>query len=67
MQIVGFNLVKLMKGLKKRWLRRLFLRLQAVDGIASCIARLVRLAVAELARLAEIPRSPSGCPNWGFA
>lgn len=65
---VGFNLVKLMKGLKRRWLMRLFLCLQAAaDGFAACIARPVCLAVAELARLAEIPRSLSACPDRGFA
>lgn len=65
---MGFNLVKLMKGLKRRWLMRLFLCLQAAaDGFAACIARPVRLAVAELARLAEIPRSLSACPDRGFA
>ena len=38
---VGFNLVKLMKGLKKRWLKSLFLCLREVaDGMASIIAGL---------------------------
>ena len=38
---VGFNLVKLMKGLKKRWLKRLFLCLQAMaDGMVRLIAGL---------------------------
>ncbi len=53
---------------ERRWLMRLFLCLQAAaDGFAACIARPVRLAVAELARLAELPRSLSAYPDWGFA
>ena len=65
---VGFNLVKLTKGLKKRWLKRLFLYLHAAsDGFAVRIARFFRLAAAELTRQAEVLRRPSDCPNWGFA
>ena len=65
---VGFNLVKLMKGLKKRWLKRLFLCLQALaDGFTVRIARFFQLAAAELTRQAEVLRRPSDCPNWGFA
>ena len=46
---------------------RLFLCLQAAaDGFAACIARPVRLAVAELARLAELPRCLSACPDRGL-
>ena len=62
---VGFSLVKLMKGLKRRWLKRLFLCLQAaMDWFAILIAR---LAAAALARPAAILRTPSECPEWGFA
>ena len=65
---VGFNLVKLMKGLKKRWLKRLFLYLQAaMDRFAARTAWFIQLAAVEIVRPAAILRSLSGRSNWGFA
>ena len=65
---VGFNLVKLTKGLKKRWLKRLFLYLQAaMERFAARTAWFIQLAAVEIVRPATILRSPSGCSNWGFA
>lgn len=64
---VGFNLVKLMKGLKRRWLKRLFLCLQAADVFAARLARFVQQTVAGRVRPAAILRIPSECPDWGFA
>ena len=62
---VGFNLVKLMKGLKKRWLKRLFLYLQAaMDRFAACTAWFIQLAAEENVRPAAILRSQSGRSNW---
>ena len=69
---VGFNLVKLMKGLKKRWLKSLFLCLREVaDGMASIIAGLRDWFVPPTApeRLAAggvACRHPR-FGNWGFA
>ena len=65
---VGFNLVKLMKGLKKRWLKRLFLYLQAaMERFAARTAWFIQLAAVEIVRPAAILRSLSERSNWGFA
>lgn len=56
---VGFNLVKLMKGLKKRWLKRLFLCLQsATDDFVVGIVRFARMVELVLNRPA-VPWHPS--------
>ena len=69
---VGFNLVKLMKGLKKKWLKSLFLCLREVsDGMSRIIAGLRDWFMPPTAS----ERLPSGgvtCSlpqfgNWGFA
>lgn len=68
---VGFNLVKLMRGLKKRWLESLFLRLQDVaDGMARLIAGLRDWLLPPDASAGVA--SGGGCHhpqfgNWGFA
>lgn len=69
---VGFNLVKLMKGLKERWLKRLFLCLQTMaDGIARILAH-VRdwFVVPSLPERPPPVATPCCRPqfgNWGFA
>ena len=69
---VGFNLVKLMKGLKDRWLKGLFLRLREVaDGMARIIAGLRDWFMPPTAP-AQLPSGGVTCRlpqfgNWGFA
>ena len=69
---VGFNLVKLMKELKKRWLESLFLCLQdVVDGMARLIAGLRDWFLPPNAP-ARLPSGGMACRhpqfgNWGFA
>ena len=65
---VGFNLVKLMKGLKKRWLKRLFLCLRtAVGGIGGVAARFLRWVDAAWRQTAMTSCRPSFAANWHFA
>ena len=69
---VGFNLVKLMKGLKKKWLRSLFLCLREVtDGMARIIAGLRDCFMPPTAPV-RLPSCGEACRlpqfgNWGFA
>ena len=65
---VGFNLVKLMKGLKKRWLKRLFLCIRtAVGGIGGAAARFLRWVDAAWRQTATTSCRPSFVANWHFA
>ena len=65
---VGFNLVKLMKGLKKRWLKRLFLCIRtAVGGIGGAAARFLRWVGAAWRQTATTSCRPSFAANWHFA
>ena len=69
---VGFNLVKLMKGLKKRWLKRLFLCLRAVtDGMPRILAH-VRDWFLLPSVAGQPPSVAATCgrqhyEKWGFA
>ena len=68
---VGFNLVKLMKGLKERWLKRLFLCLQAIaDGTARILAHVrdwrVVLSLQERLPPVATPCCRPQFENWGF-
>ena len=65
---VGFNLVKLMKGLKKRWLKRLFLCLRTVAGdIAGIVAGILRWVDAAWRQAATASCRPPFAANWHFA
>ncbi len=65
---VGFNLVKLMKGLKKRWLKHLFLYLRMLaDDFIACIVQFVRLTDAIASFPEAIVCRSSEARNWGFA
>ena len=62
---VGFNLVKLMKGLKKRWLKRLFLYLRTVaGGIAGIVAGILRWIDAVWHQAATASCRPALAANW---
>ena len=64
----GFNLVKLMKGLKRRWLKRLFLCLRTmVDDIADAAAWILRWVDAAWRQAAAASCRPSFAANWHFA
>ena len=64
----GFNLVKLMKGLKKRLLKRLFLCLRTMAGdIADTVAGLLRWIDAAWRQAATASCRLSFAANWHFA
>ena len=64
----GFNLVKLMKGLKRRWLKRLFLCLRTVAGdIVGIVAGILRWIDAAWRQAATASCRPSFAANWLFA
>jgi len=69
---VGFNLVKLMKGLKKKWLKSLFLCLREVtDGMARIIAGLrdqfMPPTVSERLAAGGVACRHPRFGNWAFA
>ncbi len=65
---VGFNLVKLMKGLKKRWLKRLFLCLRTMVGnLADAVAGLTHWVEVAWRQAATALRRPLFAANWHFA
>ncbi len=65
---VGFNLVKLMKGLKKRWLKRLFLRLRTeADNIVDAVNGLLRWLGAVRCRATVVLCRPAFAADWHFA
>ena len=64
----GFNLVKLMKGLKKRWLKRLFLCLRTEAGnLAGLAEGILRWFSALRLQAGAASRRPSFATNWHFA
>ncbi|MBP5510401.1 MAG: hypothetical protein J6Z49_05735 [Kiritimatiellae bacterium] len=64
----GFNLVKLMKGLKKRLLKRLFLCLRTVAGnIVGIVAGILRWVDAEWRQAATASCRPPFAANGLFA
>ena len=69
---VGFNLVKLMKGVMERWLKGLFLCLRgAADGMARIIAGLRDRLMSPTAP-DRLPSDGVACRHpqfgsWGFA
>lgn len=65
---VGFSLVKLMKGLKKRWLKRLFLCLRTMVGnLADAVAGLTHWVEVAWRQAATVLRRPLFAANWHFA
>ena len=65
---VGFNLVKLMKGLKKIWLKRLFLCLRTeADNIVDAVNGLLRWFGAVRCQAAVVLCRPVFAADWHFA
>ena len=65
---VGFNLVKLMKGLKRRWLKRLFSCLRTMaDYIADAAAGLLRWVAASRCQASARPCRLPLAEDWLFA
>ena len=65
---VGFNLVKLMKGLKKIWLKRLFLCLRTeADNIVDAVNGLLRWFGAVRFQAAVVLCRPVFAADWHFA
>ena len=65
---VGFNLVKLMKGLKKRWLKRLFLCLRTeADNIVDAVNGLLRWLGAVRCQATVVLCRPVFAADWHFA
>ena len=66
--LVGFNLVRLMKGLKKRWLKRLFLCLRTeADNIVDAVNGRLRWLGDVRCQATVVLCRPVFAADWHFA